>query len=279
MRYEQTKVHHLEGPPKLGKLGATPHAHLEIASIVESTGNDVEWESEPENDTADQQVQLTAETGKEKSVADSSPFNRNSNLRKPCRHKSLEQLQNGSTSKGDRSNWPALARAGMWNSMEQMRKRHEFEGERSKSLPTSRWHSADRIDCNGAGLWQLSEKLNSLRSSRSSLDKSNEDIINGGEKPFKPPAHLTTVQHFRTEIKSDNPSTLSKPIPLASRWTESNHGDSSLRSSDGFKGARSAESTAAKNCIETPLKSILNLAKVFPHFFIIKDKGDKPYQL
>lgn len=89
------------------------------------------------------------------------------------RHKSIESLaaemedRNPAGGKGDRSNWPAIARNGKWNSMEQMHKKNEFAGVRSKSLPASRCQSSESLDFqSGAGLNELSEKLNALKTSQ-----------------------------------------------------------------------------------------------------------------
>ncbi|XP_078366530.1 uncharacterized protein LOC144650680 isoform X3 [Oculina patagonica] len=177
---------HFEAAPKLSKLAATPH---ERHVIIEERADDVLWESDPENEPGPTQPQQqeqqqpheqpqheAANVETNTNIYTHSPFDRNSHLRKPCRHKSLEQLFNKSNSKGDRSAWPSIARAGKWNSMEQVRKRNDFVGERTRSLPTSRWQSDEGINFGkGVGFWQLSEKLNALRSSRESVAEGKDD--------------------------------------------------------------------------------------------------------
>lgn len=157
--------------------------------VLKEPTSDVMWESDSESDPVpaqptlhqheqQQQEHLTANVETNANNITHSPFVRNSLTRKPCRHKSLEQLFNQSNSKGDRSAWPPIARAGKWNSMEQVKKRNDFIGERTRSLPTSRWQSDERVNLGqGIGLWQLSEKLNVLRASRESVAASHEPVI------------------------------------------------------------------------------------------------------
>ena len=172
----QINAHHFEAAPKLSKLAATPHdRHV---TLQEHT-NDVMWESDAEHepDPAQPTAQQTNGDRNANNLPTShSPFDRNSHLRKPCRHKSLEHLFNKSNSKGDRSAWPAIARAGKWNSLEQVRRRNDFVGERTRSLPTSRAQSEEGADFGkGVGVWPLSEKLKSLRSSRESMLERKDD--------------------------------------------------------------------------------------------------------
>ena len=143
-----------------------------------------------------------------------SPFDRNSLLRKPCRHKSLEQLFNKSNSKGDRSAWPPIARAGKWNSMEQVRKRNDFIGERTRSLPTSRWQSDEGVNFGkGVGFWQLSEKLNALRSSRESVAELKDDFkVNIISASHDPSPNMAVVQNFNTDIETVNHEDLGQLI-------------------------------------------------------------------
>ena len=137
------------------------------------------WESDGEHepDPAQPTAQQTNVERKANNLPKShSPFDRNSHLRKPCRHKSLEHLFNKSNSKGDRSAWPTIARAGKWNSLEQVRRRNDFVGERTRSLPTSRAQSEEGANFGeGVGVWPLSEKLKSLRSSRESMLERKDD--------------------------------------------------------------------------------------------------------
>ena len=188
--------------------------------------NDVVWDSDTEHEPGPSQPQHQQQEQQRQerqapnvetntNTHSHSPFNRNSQLRKPCRHKSLEQLLDKSNSKGDRSAWPSIARAGKWNSMEQVRKRNDFVGERTRSLPTSRWQSDEGINFGkGVGFWQLSEKLNALRSSRESVAEGKDDskvkIIAASHEP-------TVVRNFHSEIQTVNHEDLEqlirRPVP------------------------------------------------------------------
>lgn len=215
----QIKAHHFEAPPKLSKLTATPHdRHV----ILQERANDVVWESDTEHEPGAAQPsaeQTNVETNTNSQLQSRSPFDRNSHLRKPCRHKSLEQLFNKSSSKGDRSAWPSIARAGKWNSLEQVRRRNGFIGERTRSLPASRWQSDEGPSFGkGVGFWQLSEKLNELRSSKDSVeekkDDCSEDIISSSRS--HPPV-MAVVQNLNTEIETVNHEQLDhlirRPVP------------------------------------------------------------------
>ena len=84
--------------------------------------------------------------------------------------------------------------------MEQVRKRNDFVGERTRSLPTSRCQSDEGITFGkGVGFWQLSEKLNALRSSRESVlegkDDSKVKIITASHEP-------AVVRNFHSEIQT-----------------------------------------------------------------------------
>ena len=162
-----------------------------------------------------QQEQQAPNAETNTNIHSSSPFNRNSHLRKPCRHKSLEQLFNKSNSKGNRSAWPPIARAGKWNSLEQVRKRNDFVGERTRSLPTSRWQSDEGVNFGkGVELWQLSEKLNALRSSRESVAEGKHDskvkFITASHEP-------AVVQNLHSEIQTvhheDLQQLIRRPLP------------------------------------------------------------------
>lgn len=164
--------------------------------------------------------ELNVETNSNSQIQSRSPFDRNSHLRKPCRHKSLEQLFNKSNCKGDRSAWPLIARAGKWNSMEQMRRRNDFIGERTRSLPTSRWQSDEGPNFGkGVGFWQLSEKLNTLRSSKESVveekDVCKGNIISGSHR--LPPV-VAVVQNLNTEIEKVNRDQLDQIIRRPVPW-------------------------------------------------------------
>lgn len=164
--------------------------------------------------------ELNVETNSNSQIQSRSPFDRNSHLRKPCRHKSLEQLFNKSNSKGDRSAWPPIARAGKWNSMEQMRRRNDFIGERTRSLPTSRWQSDEGPNFGkGVGFWQLSEKLNTLRSSKESVAEEKDvckgNIISGSHR--LPPV-VAVVQNLNTEIEKVNRDQLDQIIRRPVPW-------------------------------------------------------------
>ncbi|XP_022792269.1 ras and EF-hand domain-containing protein homolog isoform X2 [Stylophora pistillata] len=198
---------HFEEAPKLSKLTATPH---EFHVALKEHTSDVMWESDPETDPVpaqpthhqhehQQQQHLAANVETNASNLTHSPFVRNSLSRKPCRHKSLEQLFNHSNSKGDRSAWPPIARAGKWNSMEQVRRRNDFIGERTRSLPTSRWQSDEKVNLGqGIGLWQLSEKLNVLRASRESVAELKDDF----KVNVIAASHEPVIQSFNTENRT-----------------------------------------------------------------------------
>ena len=103
--------------------------------------------------------------------------------------------------------------------MEQVRKRNDFVGERTRSLPTSRWQSDDEgINFGkGVGFWQLSEKLNALRSSRESVAEGKDDSkVNIITASHDPPS-LAAVQNFNTEIQITNHEDLDqlirRPVP------------------------------------------------------------------
>lgn len=176
--------------------------------VLKEPTSDVMWESDSESDPVlaqptlhqheqQQQEHLTANVETNANNITHSPFVRNSLTRKPCRHKSLEQLFNQSNSKGDRSAWPPIARAGKWNSMEQVKKRNDFIGERTRSLPTSRWQSDERVNLGqGIGLWQLSEKLNVLRASRESVAELKNDDY---KVNVIAASHEPVIQNFNTD--------------------------------------------------------------------------------
>ena len=186
--------------------------------------HDVMWESDTEHEPVPEQPaaeEVNVETNSNSQFQSRSPFDRNSHLRKPCRHKSLEQLFNKSNSKGDRSAWPPIARAGKWNSMEQMRRRNDFVGERTRSLPPSRWQSDEGPNFGkGVGFWQLSEKLNSLRSSKESVAEEKDvykgNIISGSHR--LPPV-MAVVQNLNTEIETVNHEQLDQIIRRPVPWT------------------------------------------------------------
>lgn len=99
--------------------------------------------------------------------------------------------------------------------MEQVRKRNDFVGERTRSLPTSRWQSDEGVNFGkGVELWQLSEKLNALRSSRESVAEVNHDskvkIITASHEP-------AVVQNLHSEIQTVNHEDLQqlirRPLP------------------------------------------------------------------
>lgn len=102
--------------------------------------------------------------------------------------------------------------------MEQVRKRNDFVGERTRSLPTSRWQSDEGINSGkGVGFWQLSEKLNALRSSRECVAEGKDDskvkIITASHEP----PSLAVVRNFHTEIQTVNHEDLDqlirRPVP------------------------------------------------------------------
>ncbi|KAM7439151.1 hypothetical protein ABFA07_011420 [Porites harrisoni] len=205
-------AHHFEAAPKLSKLAATPHdRHV---TLQEHT-NDVMWESDAEHepDPAQPTAQQTNGDRNANNLPTShSPFDRNSHLRKPCRHKSLEHLFNKSNSKGDRSAWPAIARAGKWNSLEQVRRRNEFVGERTRSLPTSRAQSEEGANFGkGVGVWPLSEKLKSLRSSRESMlerkDDYKDSIVTSSHNHAPV---MRVIRNLNTEIETVHPEDLDR---------------------------------------------------------------------
>ena len=104
--------------------------------------------------------------------------------------------------------------------MEQMRKKNEFMGERSRSLPTSRWQSDERIQTGTAvGFWQLSEKLSALRSSKEVLPDEGEDLKPETMKDVLSDPPLTSLaQRFKTETQTSNndyaSDLIKKPVPL-----------------------------------------------------------------
>ena len=86
--------------------------------------------------------------------------------------------------------------------MEQVRKRNDFAGERTRSLPTSRWQSDEGTNFGkGVEFWQLSEKLNALRSSRGSVAEGKGDpkvkVVSASHEP-------AVVQNFHSEIQTVN---------------------------------------------------------------------------
>ncbi|XP_067038212.1 uncharacterized protein [Acropora muricata] len=195
------KARHFEAAPNLSKLTATAN---ERHVTVQNPANDVMWEGDTElgPDTAQSTVEQSNiemnSNGQLHRVQ--SPFDRNSNLRKPCRHKSLEHLLNKSNGKGDRSAWPSIARAGKWNSMEQMRKRGAFIGQRTGSLPAPRPISEEGPNFGKeVGVWQLSEKLDPLRSSREKVpeikDLSTANVLSRPHSPV-----MTVIQNLNTEL-------------------------------------------------------------------------------
>lgn len=197
----QIKARHFEAAPNLSKLTATAN---ERHVTVQKQGNDVMWEGDTElgPETAQSTVEQSNiemnSNGQLRRVQ--SPFDRNSNLRKPCRHKSLEHLLKKSNGKGDRSAWPSIARAGKWNSMEQMRKRGAFIGQRTGSLPAPFPISEEGPNFGKeVGVWQLSEKLDALRSSREKVpeikDLSTANVLSRPHSPV-----MTVIRNLNTEL-------------------------------------------------------------------------------
>ena len=81
--------------------------------------------------------------------------------------------------------------------MEQVKKRNDFIGERTRSLPTSRWQSDERVNLGqGIGLWQLSEKLNVLRASRESVAELKNDDY---KVNVIAASHEPVIQNFNTD--------------------------------------------------------------------------------
>ena len=193
---------------------------------LQERASDVVWDSDTEHEPGPPQPHHQQQEQQEQeqqapndetntNINSHSPFNRNSHLRKPCRHKSLEQLFNKSNSKGNRSAWPSIARAGKWNSLEKFRKRNDFVGERTRSLPTSRWQSDEGINFGkGVEFWQLSEKLNALHASRESFAEGRHNskvkIITASHDP-------AVVQNLHSEIQTVNHEDLQqlirRPLP------------------------------------------------------------------
>lgn len=212
----QIKARHFEAAPNLSKLTATANKrHV----TLQEDANDVMWESYTEH--APEPAQSTVEQSNIEMNSNSqlhcmqSPFDRNSNLRKPCRHKSLEHLFNKSNGKGDRSAWPSIARAGKWNSMEQVRKRGAFIGQRTGSLPTSRPQSDEGPNFGKeVGFWQLSEKLDALRSSREKVaeikDLAKANVLSRPHSPV-----MTVIQNLNTEIDTASNGHLNQLIKPA----------------------------------------------------------------
>ncbi|XP_029211865.2 ras and EF-hand domain-containing protein homolog isoform X2 [Acropora millepora] len=195
------KARHFEAAPNLSKLTATAN---ERHVTVQKHANDVMWEGDTE--LGPETVQSTVEQSNIEMNSNGqlhrlqSPFDRNSHLRKPCRHKSLEHLLNKSNGKGDRSAWPSIARAGKWNSMEQMRKRGAFIGQRTGSLPAPRPISEEGPNYGKeVGICQLSEKLDALRSSREKVpeikDLSTANVLSRPHSPV-----MTVIQNLNTEL-------------------------------------------------------------------------------
>ncbi|XP_048580908.1 myosin-6 isoform X3 [Nematostella vectensis] len=188
---------HEEAPPIPAKLGATQHERIKIAG---RETNDVIWEDEDEAET-----ERPAGSDGFKRADDNSPFKRNSILRKPCRHRSLETLDEGEgpTGRGNRSAWPPIARAGKWHSMEQVKRRNDFAGERTRSLPHLRTQSADRLDFStGEGLTQLAEKLNALQKSAEDVKAQtppNKVTDREAPAPPVPQEDLTSAKSYRME--------------------------------------------------------------------------------
>ncbi|XP_068722019.1 ras and EF-hand domain-containing protein-like isoform X2 [Montipora capricornis] len=199
---------HFEAAPKLSKLSAT--ANKRHVTLPERA-NDVMWESDTEHEPdppqpAAEQADVETNSTRQSQPAQS-PFDRNSNLRKPCRHKSLEQLFNKTRSKGDRSTWPSIARAGKWNSMEQVRRSGDFIGQRTRSLPTSRLQSDQGPNFGkGVGFWQLSEKLDALRSSQEKVAEIRDD----NRTKFLSSSH--SPMNLKTEIETVRPEFLNRLI-------------------------------------------------------------------
>lgn len=197
----QIKARHFEAAPHLSKLTATANVrHV----TLQKHANDVMWEGDTEHGPVSPQSTVEQSNIEMNSNGQlhrvQSPFDRNSNLRKPCRHKSLEHLLNKSNGKGDRSAWPSIARAGKWNSMEQMRKRGAFIGQRTGSLPAPRPISDEGPNFGKeVGVWQLSEKLDALRSSRDKLpeikDLSTANVLSRPHSPV-----MTVIQNLNTEL-------------------------------------------------------------------------------
>ncbi|XP_074617320.1 uncharacterized protein LOC141876550 isoform X2 [Acropora palmata] len=195
------KARHFEAAPNLSKLTATAN---ERHVTVQKQGNDVMWEGDTE--LGPETAQSTVEQSNIEMNSNGqlhrvqSPFDRNSNLRKPCRHKSLEHLLKKSNGKGDRSAWPSIARAGKWNSMEQMRKRGAFIGQRTGSLPAPFPISEEGPNFGKeVGVWQLSEKLDALRSSREKVpeikDLSTANVLSRPHSPV-----MTVIRNLNTEL-------------------------------------------------------------------------------
>ena len=197
----QIKARHFEAAPHFSKLTATANVrHV----TLQKHANDVMWEGDTEHGPVSPQSTVEQSNIEMNSNGQlhrvQSPFDRNSNLRKPCRHKSLEHLLNKSNGKGDRSAWPSIARAGKWNSMEQMRKRGAFIGQRTGSLPAPRPISDEGPNFGKeVGVWQLSEKLDALRSSREKLpeikDLSTANVLSRPHSPV-----MTVIQNLNTEL-------------------------------------------------------------------------------
>ena len=164
--------------PVLTKTTATSYERLDFAA--NDSNDDVVWEDDSDTDTLVQQP-LSRTSSIENNGTTGSPFNRNASGRKACRYKSLEQIIGNSNQKNGKRTLPAILREGKWHSLEQIRKKHQFSGERSKSLPTSRCQSGEKLDFNkGIGLLELSEKLKALSKSQEQMD----DDMNGNSNEF-----------------------------------------------------------------------------------------------
>lgn len=202
--------------PVLTKTTATSYERIDFAS--NESADDVVWDDESDTDTLVQQP-LSRTSSIEADGPMGSSFNRNASGRKPCPFKSLEQITGGVNNK---TGLPAIVREGKWHSLEQIRKRHEFSGERSKSLPTSRWQSGEKLDFNkGIGLLELSKKLQALRKSQEEIDGDvNGDSNKFGCSKTDQVVDSYLLSDYRNELDFNNTDLLKalsptkKPIPL-----------------------------------------------------------------
>lgn len=201
--------------PVLTKTTATSYERIDFAS--NESADDVVWDDESDTDTLVQQP-LSRTSSIETEGPLGSPFNRNASGRKPCRFKSLEQITGEVNNK---NGLPVIVREGKWHSLEQIRKRQEFSGERSKSLPNSRWQSGEKLDFNkGIGLLELSEKLQALRKSQEQVDIDvNGDSNKFGCSDTDQVVDSYLLSDYRNELDFDNTDLLKalsptkKPVP------------------------------------------------------------------
>ena len=204
--------------PKLIKNTATSRDRIDFAA---EESNDVMWEDESDTDTLVQQP-LSRTSSVETNGPIGSSFDRNASGRKPCRYKSLEHLTGDSNSVKNKNSLPLIVREGKWQSLEQIRKRQEFSGERSKSLPTSRWQSGEKLDFNrGIGLVELSEKLDALQKSQEDVGiDMNEDLDMLDNSKTDQVVDSYILNNYRNELDFDSAelvkalSPTRKPVPL-----------------------------------------------------------------